>query len=101
MKNYHSVTGFFLPRRNLPESARLLSPSAGKFSRKTRKTVAPAGETCYTIKAELRLNLRISKPNTQRYRSGHNGTDSKSSAAQAFSSIRFPLFSRVFAGSKN
>ena len=52
MKNYHSVTGFFLPRRNLPESARLLSPSAGKFSRKTRKTVAPAGETCYTIKAE-------------------------------------------------
>ena len=27
--------------------------------------------------------------------------DSKSSAAQAFSSTRFPLFSRVFAGSKN
>ena len=26
---------------------------------------------------------------------------SKSSAAQAFSSTRFPLFSRVFAGSKN
>ena len=34
----------------------------------------------------LRLNLRISKPNTQRYRSGHNGADSKFLEAPAVSS---------------
>lgn len=34
----------------------------------------------------LRLNLRISKPNTQRYRSGHNGTDSKFLEAPVVSS---------------
>ena len=43
----------------------------------------------------------IITPHMDRYRSGHNGPDSKSSATQAFSSTRFPLFSRVFVGSKN
>jgi len=56
-KNYHFYEklslcdGLFSSPPESPEIARLLSPSAGKFSRKTRKTVAPAGETCYTIKA--------------------------------------------------
>lgn len=47
----------------------------------------------------LRLNLRISKPNTQRYRSGHNGTDSKFLEAPAVSSAENVRRTGLCAGS--
>ena len=47
----------------------------------------------------LRLNLRISKPNTQRYRSGHNGTDSKFLEAPAVSSAENVRRAGLCAGS--
>ena len=47
----------------------------------------------------LRLNLRISKPNTQRDRSGHNGTDSKFLEAPAVSSAENVRRTGLCAGS--
>ena len=82
MKNYHSVTGFFLPRRNLPKVPAFSPLPQENFRVKQEKQLHPPEKHAIL----LRLNLRISKPNTQRYRSGHNGTDSKFLEAPAVSS---------------
>ena len=82
MKNYHSETGFFLPRRNLPKVPAFSPLPQENFRVKQEKQLHPPEKHAIL----LRLNLRISKPNTQRYRSGHNGTDSKFLEAPAVSS---------------
>ncbi|MBS5048120.1 MAG: hypothetical protein KH006_09235, partial [Firmicutes bacterium] len=82
MKNYHSVTGFFLPRRNLPKVPAFSPLPQENFRVKQEKQLHPPEKHAIL----LRLNLRISKPNTQRYRSGHNGNDSKFLEAPAVSS---------------
>ena len=84
MKNYHSVTGFFLPRRNLPKVPAFSPLPQENFRVKQEKQLHPPEKHAIL----LRLNLRISKPNTQRYRSGHNENDSKFLEAPAVSSAK-------------
>ena len=95
MKNYHSVTGFFLPRRNLPKVPAFSPLPQENFRVKQEKQLHPPEKHAIL----LRLNLRISKPNTQRYRSGHNGTDSKFLEAPAVSSAENVRRTGLCAGS--
>ena len=85
MKNYHSVTGFFLPRRNLPKVPAFSPLPQENFRVKQEKQLHPPEKHAIL----LRLNLRISKPNTQRYRSGHNENDSKDSIPKVRTSANF------------
>lgn len=95
MKNYHSVTGFFLPRRNLPKVPAFSPLPQENFRVKQEKQLHPPEKHAIL----LRLNLRISKPNTQRYRSGHNGNDSKFLEAPAVSSAENVRRTGLCAGS--
>ena len=97
MKNYHSVTGFFLPRRNLPKVPAFSPLPQENFRVKQEKQLHPPEKHAIL----LRLNLRISKPNTQRYRSGHNGNDSKWKTALVDSSAGNARNIRLFGSSSS
>lgn len=97
MKNYHSVTGFFLPRRNLPKVPAFSPLPQENFRVKQEKQLHPPEKHAIL----LRMNLRISKPNTQRYRSGHNGNDSKWKTALVDSSAGNARNIRLFGSSSS